>query len=178
MSLEHSLTLVGAQRFTIAPNGNPDLLGVVSLRIRPGGLREDTQEIPGQDGATRTVLGYADAELTAEITIWDESQMEKIKRLGDLFRPRREQKTYQPVSIVHPSANRWGIRQVYIFAIEQSPWTSKNGATITLSMREWRSREQRKTKQTKPISVAAANTSGIPDGIDIAAPSRTGAPRP
>lgn len=178
IDLEHRLTLIGAQRFVIAPSGNADLRAAVSLKVKPGGLREDTQEIPGQDGASRTVLGYADAELTAEIVIWDEAELPKLKRLNDLFRPRREQKSYQPVGIVHPAATRWNIKQVYIFAIEQSPWSAKEGLTVTLSMREWQPKEKKKTTKTKPVAKAGgilvAGGSGIPEGIDITAPSKQG----
>lgn len=178
LDLEHRLTLIGSQRYVIAPSGKADLKGAVSLRVKPGGLREDTQEISGNDGATRTMLGYADAELTAEIIIWDEAELPKLKRLNDLFRPRREQTTHQPVSIVHPAATRWNIKQVYIFAIEQSPWTAKDGLTLTLSMREWQPQEKKKTRKTKPVKGAgeaiAAGGAGIPEGIDITAPSKQG----
>lgn len=179
IELEHRLTLVGSQRFVIAPGGNPDLRAAVTLKVKPGGLREDTQEIPGQDGASRTVLGYADAELTAEIVIWDEAELPKLKRLNDLFRPRREQKTYSPIGIVHPAATRWNIKQVYIFAIEQSPWSAKEGLTVTLSMREWQPKEKKKTTKTKKVGKTASSGptitgSGIPEGIDITAPSKQG----
>lgn len=178
IDLEHRLTLVGSQRFVIGPIGNVDLRGAVSLRVRPGGLREDSQEIPGQDGASRTVLGYADAELTAEIIVWDEAELPKLKRLNDLFRPRREQKTYSPIGIVHPAATRWNIKQVYIFAIEQSAWTASAGLTVTLSMREWQPKEKRKTTSTKKVGAtnpaSSASGSGIPEGIDITAPSKQG----
>jgi len=178
IALEHALTLVGPQRFVIAPGGKADLKGAVSLRVKPGGLREDTQEISGADGAMRTVLGYADAELTAEITIWDEEELPKLKRLNDLFRPRREQKSYQPVGIVHPAAARWNIKQVYIFALEQTPWTAKDGTTVTLSMREWQPREKKKSEATKPVGAAPKGGGGLPEGLDIAAPSKQGVPTP
>lgn len=176
IELEHSLILVGQKRFFIAPNGKADLKGAVRLRVKPGGLREDAQEISGADGAVRTVLGYADAELTAEIQIWDEEELPKLKRLNDLFRPRREQKSYQPVGIVHPAATRWNIKQVYVFALEQTPWTAKDGTTVTLSMREWQPKEKKKTTKTKKVdqSAPAISGSGIPEEIDITAPSKRG----
>lgn len=176
IELEHRLTLIGSTRYVIAPTGKADLKAVVNLRVKPGGLREDVQEVPGQDGTTRTVLGYADAELTAEITIWDENEVPKLRRLNNLFRPRREEPVYKPITIVHPAASRWGIKQVYIFSIEQSPWDPKNGMTVTLHMREWQPREKKRTQKAKPIGggAPAIEGTGIPEGRDITAPSKQG----
>lgn len=172
IDLEHRLTLIGSQRFVIAPDAKADLKGVVSLRVKPGGLREDTKEISGQDGSTRTVLGYADAELTAEITIWEEEQLPKLKRLNDLFRPRREQSRYIPVEIVHPAATRWNIKRVYIFALEQTPWSARDGLTLTISMHEWQPTEKRKTRKTSPVAAPVGGGSGIQERRDITAPSK------
>jgi hypothetical protein len=179
IELENRLTLIGSARYVISPIGQADLKAVVNLRVKPGSLREDVQEVPGQDGTTRTVLGYADAELTAEITIWDEAEVPKLKRLNDLFRPRREEPVYKPITIVHPAASRWNIKQVYIFSIEESPWSSKNGMTITLYMREWQPKDKRKTQKAKPVKGgggggASTGGTGIPEGRDIAAPSKQG----
>lgn len=183
IELENRLTLIGTKRFVIAPRPPADLIAAVRLNLKPGGLREDSIDVPGQDGATRTVLGYADAEITAEIRIWDEAQLQNVKRLADIFRPRREQKTFQPVQIVAPSAERWGIKSVYIFDVRESAWSPRDGLTLTLSMREWQPREKRKTKTTKPISgggsaPAQSNDYSFLDGRDIAAPSRGGGPKP
>lgn len=174
IELEHRLVLIGSQRFAIAPDAKADLKGAVSLKVKPGGLREDSKEIDGADGAVRTVLGYADAELTAEVVIWEEEQLPRLKRLNDLFRPRRDQATYRPVEIVHPAAQRWGIKQVYIWQIEQSAWSPSSGLTVTLSMREWQPQEKRKTTNTKPVGVPTVRGGGIEEGEDFTAPSKQG----
>ena len=183
--MEDRLTLIGSKRFVISPRPPADLIGAVRLSLKPGGLREDSIDVPGQDGATRTVLGYADAEITAEIRIWDEAQLPNIKRLADLFRPRREQKTFTPVQIVTPAAERWGIKSVYIFEVRETAWNPRDGLTITLNMREWQPKERRKTTTTKNIgggsggaTTAQSNDYSFLDGRDIAAPSRGGAPKP
>lgn len=88
VELEHNLTLVGASRFVVGPRGRVDLQAAVRLSVKPGGLKEDSREVAGVDGATRTFLGYADAELTAEIQVWDEEWLPQVRRLADLFRPR------------------------------------------------------------------------------------------
>lgn len=178
VELENRLVLVGAKRFVIAPKLPADLVAVVRVEVKPGGLREDQKEVPGQDGVTRTFLGYADAEITAEIRIVDEDQLGNVRRLADLFRPKRQDSgAYKPVEIVHPAAQRWGIRNVYIFEIHESSWTSAEGMTITLSMREWQPTEKRKTKATKPIAAGAGAKAGdysFLEGRDIAAPSQKG----
>jgi len=186
IELENRLTLIGSKRFVIAPRAPADLIAVARLSLKPGGLREDSIDVPGQDGLTRTVLGYADAEITVEIQIWDEAQLQNVRRLADLFRPRREQKTFQPLQIVAPAATRWGVKNVYIFEVREGAWTAQDGMTLTLQMREWQSRERRKTKTTKPVGGGAAagaaatgsNDYSFLEGRDIAAPSKGGAPKP
>lgn len=174
IDLEHRLVLVGTRRFVIAPDAKADLKGAVRLKVKPGGLREDTREIPGQDGTTRTVLGYADAELTAEVIIWEEEQLPRLRRLNDLFRPRREQSSFSPIGIVHPAATRWNIKQVYIFALEETPWSPKEGLTLTISMREWQPKEKKKTSKAKPVGGPTITGPGLPEGQDITAPSKVG----
>ncbi|MDW8269353.1 MAG: hypothetical protein RMN24_09320, partial [Anaerolineae bacterium] len=68
--------------------------------------------------------------------------------------------------------------QVYIFSIEQSPWTAKDGMTVTLFMREWQPQEKRKTQKTNPVAAPLSGGSGIPEGRDLTAPSKRGVPTP
>ena len=174
VELEHNLTLVGASRFVVGPRGRVDLQAAVRLSVKPGGLKEDSREVAGVDGATRTFLGYADAELTAEIQVWDEEWLPQVRRLADLFRPRREAKP-APLSIIHPAALRWGIKQVYLVEIQERAWSPKEGLQVTLQMREWQPTEKRKTQGTAPITGPGG---GIPEATDIAAPSKQGVPTP
>jgi hypothetical protein len=150
--LEHQITFIGpgARRFKIAPRAPADLLASVRLSVRPGGLREDSAPVDGQDGITRTKLGYDDAEVTAEIRCWDESQMARVKSFADLFRARRGQEA-QPLQVVHPACDRWGIRYLYIFKVEEPAYDPVEGYRLTLQMREWQPRERRRTTKTKKV---------------------------
>lgn len=149
--LEHQITLVkDGKRYKIAPRRPCDLLASIRLTVKAGGLREDSKKIPGKDGWERTFLGYDDAELTLEITIWDEGELAKIKNLFQIFRPRRGFEG-APLQIIHPAANRWGINSVYIVRPEETPYDPSQGYRLTVSMRQFQSKTEQTTKGTKKM---------------------------
>lgn len=144
------LTLVGQTRFTIGPTLPADLIGTVEVSLTPGGLQEDSAAVPGRDGAERTFLGYTDAEASVTVRIWDEGQLPRLRRLADLFRPRRGSPP-TPVQVVHPSFSLWRIGYVYIVRLQEAPYSAKDGYSLNLTLREWQPKEKRKTEKTAKV---------------------------
>jgi hypothetical protein len=146
--LEDQLVLFG-------PTGKATIPGVARVSVNTQ-IREDVAEVEGEDGAQVTTLGYDPAEIKVEVQLWEASQYDKLKAILELYRPRRNHKP-QPVDAVHPKLLLHGIRQVYLFKIQDEPYTSKEGYRLTLSLREWWSETKKKATATNPLSSAAAS---------------------
>lgn len=163
-SLWESLTLIGSKGRTVFP-------GKVSLSVRPGGLKEDEAPLKGQDGATRTFLGYQDAEATAEVQIWNAEQFNRLRKVLELYRNRRGSKP-EVLQVVHPELALHGIRQMYLFALEVQPYSPVEGYRMTLNFREWQGETRNKTKKSSQIKGGGAGEDfTAADGRDIALPS-------
>lgn len=131
------LVLMGPKRVRIAPDPRADIVGTVAVRVRGGGLRESTLEVPGQDGVVSTKLGYAPAEVQVEVRVVDPGQLSALRAFADAYRNRRGAERHEPVQIVHPATHRWGIREAYLTDIEEEPWSPREGYRLRLTFREW-----------------------------------------
>lgn len=174
------------KRFVISANAKnkPDLLGAVTVTVKAGGLREDNKPVDGQDGVERTFLGYEDAEVTVNIRIWNLNYLDEAKGLAGILRNKRGE-TPQAMQIVHPATYRWGITEVYLYGITESPFTSKGGMQLELQFREFQPVTTRKTTAAAKIKGASGTggAGGIPEigqpsGIDITAPSGANGVKP
>jgi hypothetical protein len=132
------------------------LPGIVTVDVRGVGLKEDTLDVPGQDGTTRTFLGYTDAEADVLIDVWNADQFNRAIKAIDIFRPRRKAK---PVAytVLHPNLQAHNILYMYIFDIKAPDYTSENGYQVMLQMREWQ-------EETKKRTSGASKTKGAGKG--------------
>lgn len=181
-SIHEGITLIGSSgRYVIAPRKPCTMLGVVAVTVKPGGLKEDSAPIKGGDGAERTFLGYDDAQVTVELTLWLPEELSKLKSFAKLYRNRRGRPA-EPLDVIHPATERWGIRSVYIYELEERPYNPKDGYQLTLQLREFQPTTTRTTKKTSPINSKAATgkssggtaTAGRDElaGNDIATPQK------
>lgn len=147
-------------RYWIGPRKPANLIAGVTLSIKAGGLKVDSREVPGDEGAERTFLGYEDAEWDLVLTIWDlQSQYAEVKRITQIFRQWQNniitsdldvKKNYvpQPMRILHPALSRWGITAGYLFGVEENGYNSGEGLIITMRWREYQEEYKKTTKQT------------------------------
>jgi hypothetical protein len=159
-------------------SGKVTVPGVASVDVTVA-INEDTVDVPGQDGATTTVLGYKPAEITVNLQLWTPEQFKRFKNVITVYRPKRGQAP-KAVDVVHPKLALYGIRQAYIFSINDPPYDPVNGYRVTLQMREWWPESKKKTRGTSAVAPgtranAAANGSraagnGNPEGTDWGAP--------
>lgn len=145
-------------RYWIGPRAPANLIAGVTLSIKAGGLKVDSREVPGDEGAERTFLGYEDAEWDVVLTIWDlQGQYAEVKRITAIFRQWQKnivisdkdvKKNYvpQPMRILHPALSRWGITAGYLFGVEENGYNSGEGLVITMRWREYQEEYKKTTK--------------------------------
>lgn len=147
-------------RYWIGPREPANLIAGVTLSIKAGALKVDSREVPGDEGAERTFLGYEDAEWDVVLTIWDLiGQYNEVKRITGIFRQwqsniiaadgnTKQNYVPQPMRILHPALSRWGITAGYLFAVEENGYNSGEGLIITMRWREYQEEYKKTTKAT------------------------------
>lgn len=172
------------QRYWIGPREPADLIASVKFTsIKAGGLRIDEKEVPGTDGATRTFLGYEDAEWEFQVQIWDfERQYNEIKRIAKIFRQWQgfivsndgnvaNSFIPKPMRVLHPALSRWGISAGILFNVSENGYTARDGLIITFSFKEYQEEYKQSTKKDtgdKKVGTKSGMVDGdLPEGWDI-----------
>lgn len=77
--------------------------------------RIDKKSIPGTHGAKMTHIGYEPAEVTLTIEIWTAAQLDELRSIVQLIRPRKS--APQPFTLQHPSIAMLDITSVLFMEV-------------------------------------------------------------
>lgn len=104
--------------------------------------RDDTADVPGQDGATQTVLGYAPAEFTITTQLFTDKDVSDFHALILKFRPTRADKNVRDaaaraVIVEHPAVRMCGLSQLTIYEITTPQHQGRQIHRATIQLREF-----------------------------------------
>jgi len=148
--------------------------GVVNVR---GGheRREDVLEVPGQDGAEVTHLGFAGAEFFVEVTMWTDAHAAAWQRLYQRIRPKKGEAA-RAVSVLHPALQQAGVRQLYVRRITVPEHAGHGIWKAELELVEYVPRAKRKKGRARAVQTAGPDVDL--GRIPVIAPSQIGPPPP
>lgn len=148
----------------------PGLVAVTGKLAR----KDDTAEVPGVDGATQTVLGYAPAEFSVTITLWTDEQLAQYQALLRRFRPQRAEgksAAARAVEVRHPAVQVCGLSQLTVYEMTAPEHTGKSIFRATMQLREFIS----EVKRSK-ASAGAKSVTGPPSWAGSISAQMTGGP--
>jgi hypothetical protein len=144
----------------------------------PSGL--DVQKPKGANGATIRDEGSPPAELTIKTSIEEREELDALQAMVPILRPRAKDGARDPLSIVHPNANFWGITAVVIEEISSPQPTAMGGWIVTIKALEWfpapkKAKDQKKSPtdiaQEQYLRLSPVNGQLGPTGVDILGPA-------
>jgi hypothetical protein len=117
------------------------------VNVRAGGLKEGEANVGGEDGITRTFLGYKDAESTITATATNYKELAVLQAVLEAYRPKRLRagQASGVLEAIHPKFTLHNIKYVYIFDVQTSDFTLEDGVVFTFELREWQPEEKRST---------------------------------
>jgi hypothetical protein len=141
--------------------GRVTLPGWVEVSVS-GGIKSDSGPVPGQDGVSRTLLGYAPAKVSVACNISQPDEYDKLKEIIRLFKPTkpRDPKTYKPEEFecIYPILEIFNISRLFIMDIKAPAYKLGDEWTVTFEMEEWWPTESGKVKTgTKKTNAVGAN---------------------
>lgn len=119
--------------------------------------RDDTADVPGMDGATMTVLGYAPAEFTLTVTMWTDDHVTRYHHLFHTFRPTKGDKNLRDaqaraVRVEHPAIAMAGLEDLTIYEMSVPEDQGRQIFRATILLKEFIPEIKRsKTAGTKEI---------------------------
>lgn len=101
--------------------------------------REDSEEVPGQDGVTTTILGYQPAEFTLDVTLWGESDYDAYMAFYRRFRPRKtDAKAAEALTVAQNAAFMLAdVSRLTIYEISVPRWQHDQQYQAQVRLREF-----------------------------------------
>jgi hypothetical protein len=104
--------------------------------------KDDTADVPGQDGVTMTVLGYAPAQFNMQITMWTAQQAAEYQALMLRFMPTQADKNLRDaaaraVTVIHPAIRMTGRSQLTIYEMTTPDHQGRQIHRATIQFREF-----------------------------------------
>ncbi len=100
------------------------------------GRKIDVRNVRGRDGARTRDGGYTPAQITIEVEVWEDDQLQALLPRLEQLQPRRGSTARQPLQVAHPSLAAIGISQVYVESIS-APELSSGILKTTITCVEW-----------------------------------------
>jgi len=91
--------------------------GIVTVTGQGPKRKLDLKKPKGSDKARLTDEGYQNAKLKAELSLWEQAHWDSLQELLPIIHPRRKGGDRQPLQIIHPAANLYGIDNVYVTSL-------------------------------------------------------------
>lgn len=128
--------------------------------------REDTEEVPGQDGVTTTILGYQPAEFTLDVLLWGDTDYTSYLEFYRRFRPRKsDPKVAEALTVAQNAAFMLAdVSQLTIYELTVPRWQHDQQYSAQIRMREFIP-ETTRSKGTKASPTNKA-TAVQPQGPD------------
>lgn len=132
------------------------LPGVASVDVKfPSGI--DFQKPRGKRGAKFKDIGDEPAKIKITLQISQYAELRAMPEIIRVLRPRGAS-LHDPLEIVHPNPNAWGVAVVVIEDIESPQPSAVEGWTLTINALEWLPQPADLVAQTnKPKSKADAD---------------------
>jgi hypothetical protein len=113
------------------------LPGIVSVESLKVGIDVDTKKPKGSDQATSTDNGLEPAKFRIVVWLVTHEHWFELQAGLDSWNPRRPGRQRQPVELLHPLPNTFGIRNVRVLSVEASQPSAKSGMRVVIEVAEW-----------------------------------------
>ncbi len=133
--------------------------------VLPTGL--DVQKARGAKGATIRDTGDNPAKVKIRTALEDREELDALQAMVPLLRPRGKTSARDPLTIVHPNANFWGITAICIEEVSSPHPTALGGWEIVIDAIEWLPPAKVKSQAKSPTDTAQAQYMNLSprDGI-------------
>lgn len=130
--------------------GGSDLPGIARVDVEyPCGI--DRQKPRGKRAAKLRDVGDEPMRIKIRLQITTRNELVALGDTITLLNPRAKGSSRNPLEIIHPNANAWGITVVVLGNIKSSQPTAKDGWIIEIEAFEWNAELQAaQTQSTKP----------------------------
>ncbi|MBA2724289.1 MAG: hypothetical protein H0U56_15655 [Methylibium sp.] len=145
----------------------------------------DVKKPDGARGATINDKGDPPAGVTIELNVDALEELVQLEQLRPYLRPKAKGATRDPLAIVHPNPNFWGINAVTVQRIQSPQPSAIEGWDLTIECIEWfpaakpTNKNSSKNKTPKDDSSAwagfADGIAGAQDYLRRLSPANTGA---
>lgn len=126
----------------------------------------DVKKPQGGTGATIADKGDPPAEIVIELNLANQNELNQLETMRSKLRPKSKSGARDPLEIVHPNPNFWGITAVTVKDIDSPSPDAVGGWNITITCVEWFPAPKKTPKPSKkPKDESSAWAPYADDGV-------------
>lgn len=167
---------------------NPELFDTIQIAgfifyVKPDvsgepGVKLDVVTSPKVDGTRIKYMGVEPARVTVTLLLWQAEHWDDFRAFVDIVRPHGSKRAPEPVEIVHPLLDVYGLRDFYIEKLSLPTWADGH-YEVKLSCLQFFATPKASKKPKQQPQAAAPRAAALPSVYEPPPlPGASGAPQP